>query len=86
MIFYGSASYILLDFVCYDNIVVWDENISEYMYTYRSAVNLAYVLFRFLPALEHRSSEFSEVSEVEINSFAPDSKPYSEHSYTCQTN
>ncbi len=44
MIFYGSASYILQDFVCYDNIAVWDKNMSEYMYTYCSAVNLSYML------------------------------------------
>jgi hypothetical protein len=43
------------------------------------------VLFRFLTTLEHESSDIFGVDEVEINSYNQDSRPYSIHSYTCQT-
>jgi hypothetical protein len=39
---------------------------------------------RFLTELEQWSSDVSEVEEIEINSYARDSRPYSTSSYTCQ--
>jgi hypothetical protein len=41
---------------------------------------------RFLTALEHWSSDVSEVEEIEINSYARDSRPYSTSSYTVHVN